>query len=65
MDQTAAIILVEEAVRAVYDLENHGLPFNRTPRRGESTRDASEGTRGISVRRRSAVTAMQQTEPAT
>ncbi len=29
-DQNAAIILAEEAVRAVYDLENRGLPFSRT-----------------------------------
>jgi len=31
VDQDAAIILAEEAVRAVYDLENRGLPFSRTP----------------------------------
>lgn len=31
VDQNAAIILAEEAVRAVYDLENRGLPFSRTP----------------------------------
>jgi succinate dehydrogenase / fumarate reductase flavoprotein subunit len=30
-DQDAAKILVEEAVEAVYDLENRGLPFSRTP----------------------------------
>ncbi len=30
-DQDAAIILAEEAVHAVYDLENRGLPFSRTP----------------------------------
>jgi succinate dehydrogenase / fumarate reductase flavoprotein subunit len=30
-DQRAAAILAEEAVKAVYDLENLGLPFNRTP----------------------------------
>jgi len=30
-DQNAAKILVEEAVAAVYHLENLGLPFNRTP----------------------------------
>jgi succinate dehydrogenase / fumarate reductase flavoprotein subunit len=29
-DQNAAILLAEEAVQAVYDLENRGLPFNRT-----------------------------------
>ncbi len=29
-DQQAAQILVEEAVQAVYDLENRGLPFSRT-----------------------------------
>ncbi|MGD2295701.1 MAG: succinate dehydrogenase flavoprotein subunit [Candidatus Aminicenantes bacterium] len=30
-DQDAATVLAEEAVQAVYDLENRGLPFNRTP----------------------------------
>jgi len=29
VDQTAAKILAEDAVRAVYDLENRGLPFSR------------------------------------
>ncbi len=31
VDQGAAQILAEEAIQAVYDLENRGLPFNRTP----------------------------------
>jgi succinate dehydrogenase / fumarate reductase, flavoprotein subunit len=31
VDQNAAKILAEEAVNAVYDLENRGLPFSRTP----------------------------------
>jgi succinate dehydrogenase / fumarate reductase flavoprotein subunit len=31
VDQEAALILAEEAVQAVYDLENRGLPFSRTP----------------------------------
>jgi succinate dehydrogenase / fumarate reductase flavoprotein subunit len=31
VDQQAAVILAEEAVQAVYELENRGLPFNRTP----------------------------------
>jgi len=31
VDQQAARILTDEAVQAVYDLENRGLPFNRTP----------------------------------
>ena len=31
VDQQAARILAEEAIQAVYDLENRGLPFNRTP----------------------------------
>ncbi|MFP4225965.1 MAG: succinate dehydrogenase flavoprotein subunit [Desulfobacterales bacterium] len=31
VDQQAALIMAEEAVQAVYDLENRGLPFNRTP----------------------------------
>jgi succinate dehydrogenase / fumarate reductase flavoprotein subunit len=30
-DQKAACILADEAVQAVYDLENRGLPFSRTP----------------------------------
>jgi succinate dehydrogenase / fumarate reductase flavoprotein subunit len=30
VDQPAAILLAEDAVRAVYDLEKKGLPFNRT-----------------------------------
>jgi succinate dehydrogenase / fumarate reductase flavoprotein subunit len=30
-DQKAASILAEDAVRAVYELENWGLPFSRTP----------------------------------
>lgn len=30
-DQKAALVLAEEAVRAVYDLEHRGLPFSRTP----------------------------------
>jgi succinate dehydrogenase / fumarate reductase, flavoprotein subunit len=50
VDQTAAEILAEEAVKAVYDLENRGLPFNRTPegkidqrRFGGHTRNHGEG----------------------
>ncbi len=31
VDQQAAKTLAEEAVQAVYDLENRGLPFSRTP----------------------------------
>ncbi len=31
VDQRAAVLLAEEAIQAVYDLENRGLPFNRTP----------------------------------
>ena len=31
VDQGAALILAEDAVHAVYELENWGLPFNRTP----------------------------------
>jgi len=30
-DQKAACLLADEAVQAVYDLENRGLPFSRTP----------------------------------
>jgi len=31
VDQDAALILAAEAIQAVYDLENRGMPFNRTP----------------------------------
>lgn len=31
VDQQAANILADDAIQAVYDLENRGLPFNRTP----------------------------------
>lgn len=31
VDQQAAAILADDAIQAVYDLENRGLPFNRTP----------------------------------
>lgn len=48
-DQTAAMVLAEEAVQAVYDLEHHGLPFSRTAdgridqrRFGGHTRDFGE-----------------------
>ena len=50
VDQNAAIILAEDAVRAVYDLENRGLPFSRTDegkidqrRFGGHTRNFGEG----------------------
>ena len=50
VDQEAARILTEEAIQAVYDLENRGLPFNRTPegridqrRFGGHTRDFGKG----------------------
>jgi hypothetical protein len=50
VDQQAAAILAEEAIQAVYDLENRGLPFNRTPegridqrRFGGHTRNFGEG----------------------
>lgn len=50
VDQQAALILAEDAVQAVYDLENRGLPFNRTPegridqrRFGGHTRNFGEG----------------------
>ena len=49
-DQNAAVILAEEAVRAVYDLEHRGLPFSRTEegkiaqrRFGGHTRNFGEG----------------------
>jgi hypothetical protein len=50
VDQKAALILAEEAVQAVYDLENRGLPFNRTPE-GASISGASADTPAISARR--------------
>ncbi len=31
VDQGAAVLLAEDAIRAVYDLENRGLAFSRTP----------------------------------
>jgi succinate dehydrogenase / fumarate reductase flavoprotein subunit len=50
VDQQAAQIMAEEAIQAVYDLENRGLPFNRTPegridqrRFGGHTRNFGEG----------------------
>jgi succinate dehydrogenase / fumarate reductase flavoprotein subunit len=50
VDQTAAKILAEDAIQAVYDLENRGLPFNRTAegkidqrRFGGHTRNFGEG----------------------
>ncbi len=50
VDQKAAMILAEEAVQAVYDLENRGLPFSRTEkglidqrRFGGHTRNFGEG----------------------
>jgi len=50
VDQQAAHILAEEAIQAVYDLENRGLPFSRTPegridqrRFGGHTRNFGEG----------------------
>ncbi len=50
VDQKAASILAEEAIQAVYDLENRGLPFNRTPegridqrRFGGHTREFGKG----------------------
>lgn len=50
VDQDAACILAEEAIRSVYELENMGLPFSRTPdgkiaqrRFGGHTRNEGEG----------------------
>jgi len=50
VDQAAAVLLAEDAVRAVYDLENRGLAFSRTPdgridqrRFGGHTRNFGEG----------------------
>jgi succinate dehydrogenase / fumarate reductase flavoprotein subunit len=50
VDQKAAMTLAEEAIQAVYDLENRGLPFSRTAsglidqrRFGGHTRNFGEG----------------------
>ncbi|HKK99322.1 MAG TPA: succinate dehydrogenase flavoprotein subunit [Desulfotignum sp.] len=50
VDQQAAMILAQDAVQAVYDLENRGLPFSRTQdgridqrRFGGHTRNFGEG----------------------
>jgi len=50
VDQGAAVLLAEDAIRAVYDLENRGLAFSRTPdgkidqrRFGGHTRNFGEG----------------------
>ena len=50
VDQDAAVLLAEDAIRAVYDLENRGLAFSRTPdgridqrRFGGHTRNFGEG----------------------
>ncbi len=55
VDQNAAVILAEEAVRAVYDLENRGLPFSRTPEGKIDQRRFGGHTReyGVSAVRRS------------
>jgi succinate dehydrogenase / fumarate reductase flavoprotein subunit len=50
VDQQAANILAEEAIQAVYDLENRGLPFNRTPE-GASTSGDSGATPATSAKR--------------
>ena len=64
VDQSAAVLLAEDAVRAVYDLENRGLPFSRTPE-GRSTRGVSAATRGTSAKPRCAVPATLPTAPGT
>lgn len=50
VDQQAAMLMAEEAIRAVYDLEHQGLPFSRTAdgridqrRFGGHTRNYGEG----------------------
>jgi len=47
VDQEAAIILAEDAVRAVYDLENRGLPFSRTAEGRIDQRRFGGHTRGF------------------
>lgn len=64
VDQDAAEILAKEAIDAVLDLENMGLPFNRTPR-ARSTSVASAGTRPSTVRTPSAGPATPPTAPVT
>ena len=47
VDQEAAVLLAEDAVRAVYELENMGLPFNRTPEGKIDQRRFGGHTRGF------------------
>ena len=46
-DQNTAVVLAEEAVRAVYDLEHRGLPFSRTPQGRIDQRRFGGHTRGF------------------
>jgi succinate dehydrogenase / fumarate reductase flavoprotein subunit len=61
VDQDAAEIMAKEAITAVIDLENMGLPFNRTP----EGKIASAVTRATTARRPSAAPATPPTAPAT
>jgi len=64
VDQDAAEILAKEAIDAVIDLENMGLPFNRT-RRARSTSGGSAATPPTTARPRSVGRATPPTAPAT
>ena len=63
VDQDAAEIMAKEAIDAVIDLENMGLPFNRTPG-GKSISADSVVTPVTTVGRPSAVPATPLTVPA-
>lgn len=64
VDQDAAEILAKEAIDAVIDLENMGLPSTARPR-ARSTSAASASTPQSTARPRSAAPATPPTAPAT
>lgn len=63
-DQDAVEIMAKEAIDAVLDLENMGMPFSRTPR-AASTSAGSAGTPATTARPRCAAPATPPTAPAT
>ncbi len=60
VDQDAAEILAKEAIDAVIDLENMGLPFNRTPEGKIDDSDASADTPPTTASRPSAAPATRR-----
>ena len=64
VDQDAAEILAKESVDAVIDLENMGLPFNRTPD-GKIDQRRFGGTHAITEKRQCVEVAMPPTAPDT